>query len=355
MYRQYSLLLVFPLLITFGFLYLHFDGGNPQTGREDHQAAINSVIGDESFIKTYGIKPDNDVPERLRIKTHLQYVEKLLRSRSTDHLSDKLKKNRAQHLNHLRDYILAGEFPHNDGHPDARRPTFISENGHICAVGYLVEQDLGRDAAESINKEFKYETISEIDNPVFLKWVDSSGFTIHELATIQPAYGPVVTEEVERNENRVGLSYGIGSSVLTGASILYHTNNPKNPWLFDDPSSNLWYGLAAGSSSILLGVLNLNNKRTYTEPVEVVTYEDECWGYYCPPLRKVTATNHTRKALSIANMGVGIFTVLRAGYHLINGTGERNSSTTTLGVTQLEPNPIETGTLVPAVEVRVRF
>lgn len=353
MYRQYSLLLVLPLLVTFGFLYLHLDEENSQPVQEDHRLTINRVIGDESFVETYGMKPTENIQERIRIKTHLQYVEQLLRSRSSEHLSDEQKTNRARHLDHLRKYILAGKFPHNDGHPDSRRPTFISSNGHICAVGYLVEQDLGRETVEAINQKFKYEYITEIDDPIFMDWVESSGFTIRELAMIQPAYEPAIIEEVERNENRVSLSYGIGSSLLTGANVLYHTNNSKNPWLFDDPSSNHWFGLAAGSGSVLLGALNLDSKQTYTEPIAY--YEGDCWGYNCPPLRQVSATNDTRKALSIANMGVGAITMLRAGYHLIKKTGDNATSKTSFGVTQLEPDPITSGYLIPGVQLNVRF
>lgn len=356
MYRQYTLLLVFPLLVTFGFLYLQLDDDTSQTGIpvQDHSNAINRVIGDESFIETYGVEPDQGIPERLRIKTHLQYVEKLLRSRSTDHLTDELKRARFQHLDHLREYILAGNFPMNDNYPDKRRPTFISQNGHICAVGYLVEQDLGKPAAEVINNKYKYAHITEIDDPIFLRWIESSGFTIRELALIQPAYQPTIIEEVKRNENQVSLSYGIGSSLLTGANVLYHTNNSKKPWLFDDASSSHWFGLAAGSGSVILGALNLDNKRIYTEPIAY--YEGDCWGYNCPPLREVTATNDARKALSIANMGVGAFTFVRAGYHLIKKTGEnRESKKPSFGVTQLEPDPLKPGMLIPAIEMHVRF
>lgn len=354
MYRQYSLLLVFPLLITFGFLYLQLDEENPETIQEDHGLAINRVIGDESFIQTYGIKPDKDVPERIRIKTHLQYVEQLLRSRSLDHLSDEQKMNRARHLDHLREYIFAGKFPHNDGHPDARRPTFISHHGHICAVGYLIEQDLGRETVDTINQKFKYDYITEIDDPTFVKWAKKSGFTLRELAMIQPAYRPAVVEEIEQNEHQIDLSYGIGSSVLMSANVLYQTNNSKNPWLFNDAPSNHWFGLAAGGGSILLGALNLDSKHSYTESIG---NEDACWGFNCPPLRKVTATNHTRKALSIANMGVGLVSIVRSGYHLIKGTREESQSHSkkSLRVTQLEPHPITSGERIPAVEFHVRF
>lgn len=349
MYRQYSLLLVFPLLVTFGFMYFYLDGEEFEPVQKENDLAINKVIGDESFTETYGMKPDEDVPERIRIKTHLQYVEQLLRNRSDDHLSDQQKVNRARHLGHLREYILAGEFPRNDSHPDARRPTFISNNGHICAVGYLAQQDLGYEAVEAINKKFKYTYITEINDPVFVQWVKKSGFTLRELAMIQPAYGPTIVEEIERNENMVDLSYGIGSSVLASANILYHTNRPENPWLFNDSSSNHWFGLAAGGGSILLGILNLDNSQSYTEPVEEVE------GFVTlTPFRKTTITNRNRTALSIANMGVGLISVLRSGYHLIKRTREQ-SSATTFGVTQLEPTPINSGDLIPAVLLNVRF
>ncbi|MDX1642348.1 MAG: hypothetical protein R3220_11655 [Balneolaceae bacterium] len=212
---------------------------------------------------------------------------------------------------------------------------------------------MGRDVVETLNEKYKYEYVPEIDDQAFLDWLESSGFTIRELAMIQPAYGPKVVEEVERTENSVDLSYGIGSSVLTSANILYHTNNPRDPWLFNEASSNHWFGLVAGSGSILIGALNLESNRSYKEAIGM-DFWDPCYGMYCPPLREVHVTNYTRTAVSIANMGIGLFTALRAGYHLVKGTNRRKQSTS-LGVTQLEPNPIETGVPVPAVQIRFRF
>lgn len=79
-------------------------------------------------------------------------------------------------------------------------------------------------------------------------------------------------------------------------------------------------------------------------------------GSHCPHMRKVTVTNDTRRTLSIANMGVGLVTVFRTGYHLINGPeAKENTSSTSFGVTQLEPNPLKTDVSVPAVQMRVRF
>lgn len=351
MYRQYSFLMVLSLIFTFSVLFFLFSGNGSSTSSDAR--SVNAVIGDESYMNMYGVRPTEKVPDHVRIKTHLQYVERILRNRSVDHLSEEQQRNRFNHLNRLKKYYQAGEFPHNDGHPDARRSTFISQDGNICAVGYLIEKSLGREIVEKINQEYKYAYIQDIDHQIFHEWVKSSGFTIRELAMIQPAYGPKIVEEVERNENSVDLSYGVGSSVLTGANILYHTNNPNDPWLFNERSSNHWFGLTAGSASILIGSLNLDNKQAF---IETIGDEGACLGFNCPPMRKVTVTNNTRRALSIANMGVGLVTILRAGYHLINGTGPReNQSSTSFGVTQLELNPLQRSERVAALEMRVRF
>lgn len=353
MYRQYSFLLVLPLIFTFCFLFFLYYGKDSETST--NKKTVNALIGDKSFLYTFGELPSEKVPEQIRIKTHLQYVEGILRNQPVDHLSEEQQKNRFTHLNHLREYYQTGQFPHNDDHRDARRPTFISRDGNVCAVGYLIEKSLGRDIVEKINQRYKYAYITDIDAPIFKRWVESSGFTLRELAMIQPMYGPTVGEEVERTENSIDLSYGVGSSVLAGANVLYHSNDPRNPWLFNDPSSNHWFGLAAGSGSILLGALNLDINRSYKELIGM-DFGDPCYGFYCPPLRKVNVTNHTKKAVSIANMGIGLFTVLRAGYHLIKDTGAReNSSSTSFGVTQLEPNPIQSNEHVTAVQMRVHF
>lgn len=350
MYRQYSFLLVLPLIFTFSvlfFLYYSKGAGSPK-----NQKAVNTLLGDKSYLHTFGEYLTEKVPEQVRIKTHLQYVESILRSRSVDHLTKEQQRNRFTHLKHLREYYQAGNFPHNDGHPDARRPTFISRDGNICAVGYLIEQSLGRDIVERMNQDYKYHFIKDIDAPVFKEWVRSSGFTIRELTMIQPMYEPRVVEEVERNENSIDLSYGLASALLTSSNVLYHTNNPSAPWMFNDASSIHWFGLAAGSGSMLIGALNLDNKRSFTEPVG--GQNNICAGCFGPPLRKVTLTNQTRKTLSIANIGVGLISAVRAGYHLAKGTSKREVSTS-IGVTQLEANPINGTERVPALEMRVRF
>ena len=343
MYRQYSFLLIFPLLITFAVLYQMSDG-------DQENSSINAVIGDESYIHLFGHPPEKDVPDAQRIKIHLDYVESILRNRPVEHLTALQKKNRTRYLDLLAAYSAAGEFPHNDGHPDDRRPTFISADGNICAVGFLVEQTLGRDIADKVNDSFKYSFIQEIDHPAFRNWVENSGFTLKELAMIQPMYGTIIHDEVKENRNNISLSYGLGSSLAAGANILYLTNNASEPWLFNGAASSHWYGFAAGTGSVLLGIFNLSNNKSFVEPLypEASICMNGC------VFREVTVTNHARTTLSATNIGIGLFSMARAGYHLLNNTGEDHSPSG-IGVTQIQTDPLDPGSLTPALTYTFQF
>ena len=52
---------------------------------------VNAVIGDESFIQTYGQTPDHYTNEILRIQTHLMFVEQVLRNKNVTGLTKKTK------------------------------------------------------------------------------------------------------------------------------------------------------------------------------------------------------------------------------------------------------------------------
>ena len=342
MFRQSSLLLIFSLIAALVIIYLATNDNSSST------ETINAVIGDESYIHIFGEKPGPDVPDRVRIQTHLEYVSDVLRNRPAGHLTEKQKQNRETYLNLLNDYISAGEFPHNDGHPDKRRPAFISENGHICAVGYLVKQTAGPGIVETISKDFKYAFIPEIDHPRFLEWAEQSGFSMEELAMIQPMYGTIVTEEKKLNKRNPGGPFVFGSAVAGSVNALYLSSPSAEPRIFKSPVRNHWFGLAAGSASILLGAHNFSNTKVYTTPDVYV-----CWGT-CT-VTEVIETNHTRTAIAAANIGLGLVSVARAGYRLINGTDERAQAPTGLSVTQIVAEPLENAEIVPALTYTVRF
>jgi len=150
---------------------------------------INPVLGDASFIETFGTAPTTETGNTLRIKTHLQYVENLLRAVCTDNLTTEQKASRENMLDLLHEYWTAEVFPLNYDYAE-RKPCFIDKNNTICAVGYLVQQTAGQHVAEKINSVYQYAYISEMELPELNEWINNSGLTKTECAMIQPTYEP---------------------------------------------------------------------------------------------------------------------------------------------------------------------
>lgn len=226
--------------------------------------SINSILGDVSFVEHFGYRPDKSTDEKLRITTHLAYVENLLRSASTDQLSTSQKMNREKMLDLLHQYRLAGEFPTNVAYPNERRPCFIDGNGNICAVGYLVEQSEGREVSEMINDRNQYENIYDMDADIIQlieAWATENGLTLKECAMIQPAYGPPPPDDVRAVPLKTG--YAATSGVLGGANIglgiVNMTHKPTGNFKFTH-----YAGLVTGSSQLILGLANIKkNKVSY--------------------------------------------------------------------------------------------
>lgn len=146
----------------------------------------------------------NDIPAYLKettvcenkpytewIATHLMLVEEMLRGRSTAGLSASQKLNRQQRLNELHDYRLAGSFPIND-YKGFKTPVFIDRKGTHCAVGQLMMTSGRDDLAQQIDREQKFAYVHEIKVAGVKEWAAENGFTVDELAWIQPAYWPLI-------------------------------------------------------------------------------------------------------------------------------------------------------------------
>lgn len=358
------LILVFALAVILtgtsifaGYGLYHMNGQieSPIESSEDiSDYTINAVIGDESYVQLYGGKPGDDVSDYARIRTHLEYVEYVLRQRPTDHLTNEQKKNRMAYLDLLAEYNETGQFPYNDGHEDPRRPVFIDETGNICAVGFLVEQSAGRDLAESISEEFKYAFIPEIESSEFDQWAEQSGFTPEELAMIQPMYGNIeyVVEEKEVTRNKVDWQYGTASTALSVANAVYMSNRASQPWLFNSSPAAHWFGLAAGSGSLLLGILNVDNRTTYTE---IQGEPGFCMGNCTIPVHEYHEVNHTRTGLSMLNISAGLFTVIRSGYHLLTDRSGPEPSKTELDLTHIQAVNGQSVEPVPALQFKLNF
>jgi hypothetical protein len=152
-----------------------------------YREGANHHLGDDSFVAAFGRAPDARDPESLRMHVHLAYVRALLGSRPAT--SPVLASRRAELLGYLDDYIAKGTTPVNTYVP-WRSPVFIDREGNVCAVGYLIERSVGRGLAEDIAAAHRFAFLDDIHaaEPAVRAWVAGSGFTLEELASIQPAY-----------------------------------------------------------------------------------------------------------------------------------------------------------------------
>jgi hypothetical protein len=158
-----------------------------------YRQGANHHAGDDGFVAKLGRRPSAG-EEQLRMREHLLAIRaKLGASKAT---KPELEPVRARLLAHLDDYIAKGTTPKNE-HLRWRTPVFIDDHGTICAVGYLIEKSVGRAVAESIASTHRYRYLEEIaaDLPAVRAWIEQSGFTLDELASIQPGYmGPDVLQ-----------------------------------------------------------------------------------------------------------------------------------------------------------------
>lgn len=123
------------------------------------------------------------------VRLHLEWTEKLLRSEAPEGLSAAQQARRAELLDALNGYMRAGRYPQNTRY-SWRTPIFIDDNDVFCAVGFLMkttgEEAFCRNVRETNNLVY----VREIESPAFFEWAETNGFSVPELALIQPAYAP---------------------------------------------------------------------------------------------------------------------------------------------------------------------
>jgi hypothetical protein len=266
----------------------------------DSRQLINPVLGDKSFVSKFGHSPDATTNNELRIKTHLEYVENLLRQKDVSNLTRKEQKKRNHLLDLLHDYWTAGVFPRNYDYADQRKPCFIDKNGTICAVGYLVEQTAGRHVAEQINSRHKYETIYDMNDKAVDIWIATSGLTKEECAMIQPTYGttPVYTYNYISSANGIASSLfgglNLSLNTINGIQIAKGTNNKAAPII----------GLISGGGQIIFGAVTL--------PQELQT-----WG-------GINYRNESLKTLCFINIGLGLSTMILSTWNLVANRKPKN-------------------------------
>lgn len=213
----------------------------------------NHHLGDDGFAALYGRLPGSGDGEVLRMHSHFTHVRTWLGSR--DATKPELASRRAELLGYLDEYIAKGTTPKN-AHVPWRTPVFIDDAGTICAVGYLIERSAGRALADKVAKEHRYNVLEDIAAamPEVRDWVATSGFTLEELASVQPGYtpptawnksdlvdgddsigGPALLDTTS-NEGTWRSNYPNGARLAEGH---FEGKRPHGTWRFYHPSGNL--------------------------------------------------------------------------------------------------------------------
>jgi antitoxin component YwqK of YwqJK toxin-antitoxin module len=171
----------------------------------DQLCSINSNWkGNSFFVPVYENK--NFSSDKEFIQAHLLTVEKLLRLKNVNELSANQQLARKKNLDILHEYILAGNFPKNY-YKSFRTPVFIDEHGTHCAVGYLMMRTGHDDLAQRISSNDNYVFVKKIDDAELPDWQQASGFSVEELALIQPSYGVIYSPTITLQEPSCGTRY----------------------------------------------------------------------------------------------------------------------------------------------------
>ena len=284
----------------------------------DKKQTINPILGDISFIHKFGYQPNSTTNEDLRIKTHLEYVENLLRKKDIHNLSPELRQKRIQLLDLLHSYWISGIFPRNYDYKENREPCFIDKENRICAVGYLIEKTAGREIAEEINSKHKYDRILAMNDNIVDSWMERTGISKEEYAMIQPAYGNFPNGNVPTyTDNYISPKYGITSSILGGLNL---SLNGIQIAKGGNNKSIAIIGVITGAGQTILG------------------------SSMFPKIKKgiySNTTNESKKTLSMINIGLGTTTMILSAWNLItNRTPKEKRMTWDLNSFQTQDNNI---------------
>ena len=180
-----------PLLFLCTFLLLNLHG-NAQLPLHELLQSVNeqweTVVIQNPKLKQ--VHPD--IPHEEKIKLHLYWADQILRRKSTAHLTEQQRINRLKSLDVLTAYQKAGIFPQNTNHPNQIIPYFIDKYNTACAVGHLILKSGNKTLPAQIHEENNYGYIKDLVKiyPDINTWASTNGFTVDELAWIQPQYGP---------------------------------------------------------------------------------------------------------------------------------------------------------------------
>ncbi len=216
------------------------------TGHTDGGDLVNAVVGNVA---------DPSGSEGDRIRAHLEAVAERLARADDSALGPALREARRRNLERLREYARAEAFPSKPARIPGRIPNFLDDHGNVCAVGYLVEQDIGRAAVAEIARGHRLDYVPYIDSPVLSTWQAASGLSPLELAMIQPTYGQPPSDDYAGYWGHGGWSNEeLLEAGLVTANVV--TSIANFAYLAEARGTTLggWLGIVSGAASFIYGI-----------------------------------------------------------------------------------------------------
>jgi hypothetical protein len=263
--------------ISFIFLSNFLLANNPTTAFEQLSSVNSQWNYQTSLNKNLFTIKAKSLSEKELIKYHLQETEKLLRGKSVSHLTNAQQIQRAKNIDILHYYMLTSVFPINEKYEE-RTPCFIDKYDTYCAVGYLMKNTGGFTIANDIKATQNYSYLKNITHPKLMEWVENSGFTIDELALIQPGY------TLDKSAYLLEIHYNnVGTDVNEYIEFMQASSNTdastSNQYIVN---SILFYN----ESNVLYKTLNLSQMQVFTKPT--ITYSGGLLYYYTPTIYHYT-------------------------------------------------------------------
>src|SRR5690606_37189284 len=166
-------------------------------------------------------------------------------------------------LDHLHAYMLAGAFPQNEDYT-YRTPIFIDKHDNFCAVGYLVKATGYEQVSRMIAAKINLAYVREMDYPELFAWAKDYGFTVDELAWIQPTYGPSAPAFVigQGTDGPVMEMYvGTGDKLYVGGNftnVNINTAAASIAYITESGNVDTWHTMGNGVNGTVLAIAEYN-------------------------------------------------------------------------------------------------
>lgn len=200
------------------------------------------------------------------IGIHLALVEQKLRERNAKALNGTQQANRLHCLDILHRYWQEGNFPLNEDY-SFRTPIFIDQHNNFCAVGFLMKETGNEVVCRSIAAQTNLAYVKEMKYPELATWADDNGFTIDELAWIQPGYPPNsrcgrVGKGVEGSVQELFVDESEERMYAGGAFIRVDSSFAANNIAYVTEALGVytWHSMGAGVNGKVNAITKLNDK-----------------------------------------------------------------------------------------------